>query len=69
MNVDDADDENENSSLHSVHTGITTRTVNTTPSLVPGTDDVISSGTDIALRDLRDPLRDPLVASTELLLS
>ena len=44
MTVDDADDETDNISLRSAHTGITNRTLNSAPCLVPGTDDVITSG-------------------------
>ena len=44
MAVDDADDETDNVSLRSAHTGITNRTSNSAPCLVPGTDDVITSG-------------------------
>ena len=49
MSVDDAeaDDENDTASIctaHTVHTGITNRTMNSAPCLVPGTDDVITSG-------------------------
>ena len=44
MTVDDADDESDNISQHSAHTGITNRTLNSAPCLVPGTDDVVTSG-------------------------
>lgn len=42
MSLDGADDDNV--SLHSAHTGITNRTNKTAPCLVPGTDDVVTSG-------------------------
>jgi hypothetical protein len=42
MSLDGAEDDNV--SLHSAHTGITNRTNKTAPCLVPGTDDVITSG-------------------------
>jgi hypothetical protein len=42
MSIDGAEDDNV--SLHSAHTGITNRTSKTAPCLVPGTDDVITSG-------------------------
>lgn len=45
MCLDTAEDDiADNISLHSAHTGITNRTNKTAPCLVPGTDDVITSG-------------------------
>ena len=42
--MDDAEADEDNMSVHTVRTGITNRTSKSAPCLVPGTDDVITSG-------------------------
>ena len=44
MSMDDAEADEDSMSVHTVRTGITNRTSNSAPCLVPGTDDVITSG-------------------------